>query len=77
MDKGGEISSPLPSRMVDSSSAEINMTGAVGVPVPRSLPAGTIAMDELRLPMREVLLVAAIEARSWSFERLRVWGFER
>ena len=73
MGKGGEISSPLPSRMADSSLAEIeNKTDTVEVSVRRRLPTGTIAEDELRLPVKEVLLVVAIGAGSWSFERLRV-----
>jgi len=64
MGKGGEIASPLPSRMAVSSSAEIDKTDAVGASVRRHLPAGTIAEDELRLPVNEVLLVVTIEAES-------------
>ena len=73
MGKGGKISTPLPSRMADSSLAEIDdKTGAVEVPVRRRLPAGTIAEDELRLSVKEVLLVVAIGVGSWGFERLGV-----
>jgi len=65
MGKGGEILSPLPSRMENSSLAEIEVkTGAVGVSVRRRLPARTIAEDEVRLPVKEVLLVVAIEVES-------------
>ena len=67
MGKGGEISSLLPSRMVVNSLIEIeDKTSVVGVFVRRRLPTGTIAEDELRLPVKE-LLVVAIEAGSWSF----------
>ena len=65
MGKGGEISIPLPSRMALNSLIEIEVkTGVVGVPVRRCLPAGTIAEDELLLPVID-LLVVAIEAGSW------------
>ena len=67
MGKGGEIASPLPSRMAVSSSVEIDKIGVDGVAVRRRLPAETIAEDELRLPVKEMLLVVAIEARSLSF----------
>jgi len=67
MCKGGEISSPLPSRMANSSLIEMeDKTGVVGVSVRRRLPAGAIAEDELLLRMTE-LLVVAIEVGSWSF----------
>jgi len=41
-------------------------TGVVGVSVRRRLPTRTIAEDKLRLPVKEMLVVA-IEAWSWSF----------
>ena len=67
MGTGGEISSPLPLRMVANSLIEIeDKTDVVGVSVRRRLPTGTIAEDELLLPVTE-LLVVAIEAGSWSF----------
>ena len=59
MGKGGEISNPLPSRMVVNSLIEIEEnTGVVGVSVRRRLPAGTIAEDELLLPVIELLVFA-------------------
>jgi len=65
MGKGGEISSPLPSRMVNSSLVEIEVkTGAVAVSVQRRLPVETIVEDELRLLLKDVLLVVAIEVDS-------------
>jgi len=65
MGKGGEISSPLPSRMVNSSLVEIEVkTGAVVVSVQRRLPVETIVEDELRLLLKDVLLVVAIEVDS-------------
>ena len=65
MGKGGEILSPLPSRMANNSLAEIEVkAGTVGVSVRRRLPAGTIAEDGLCLPVKEVLLVVAIEVES-------------
>ena len=64
MDKGGEISSPLPSRMVANSLIEIeDKTSVVGVSVRRRLPAGIIVEDELLLLVTE-LLVVAIEVGS-------------
>jgi len=67
MGKGGEISSPSPSRMAVNSLIEIeDKTGVVGVSMRRRLPAGTIAEDKLHLPVKE-LLVVAIEVGSWSF----------
>jgi len=73
MAKGGEISSPLPSRMTVKSLIEIeDKTDDVGDSVRRRLPIGTIAEDELLLPVME-LLVIAIEAGSWNF--LRALGF--
>ena len=71
--KGGEIASPLPSRMTVKSLIEIeDKTDDVGDSVRRRLPIGTIAEDELLLPVME-LLVIAIEAGSWNF--LRALGF--
>jgi len=67
MGKGGEISNPLPSRMVVNGLIEIEVKASiVGVSVQRCLPAGTIPEDKLRLPVKE-LLVVAIGAGSWSF----------
>jgi len=67
MGKEDEISSPLPSRIAVNSLIEIeDKTGVAGVSVRRHLPAETIVEDELRLAVKE-LLVVAIEAGSWSF----------
>ena len=51
--------------MTDNSLAEIeDRTGIVEVSVRRCLPARTMAEDELRLLVKEVLLVIAIEVES-------------
>jgi len=52
MGKRGEISSPLPSRMVVKSLIEIeHKNGNVRDFMRRRLPAGTIVEDELLLPV--------------------------
>jgi len=67
MGKGGEISSPLPSRMAVKSLIEIEgKTGDVGDSVRRRLPAGTITEDELLLLVKDLLMVA-IKAGSLRF----------
>ena len=67
MGKGGEILSSLPFRMaVNSLIEKEDKTSIVGVFVRRRLPARIIVEDELRLPVKE-LLVVAIEVGSWSF----------
>ena len=64
MGKGGEIASPLPSRMAIRSLIEIeDKNGDIEDSVRRRLPTGTIVEDELLLLVTELLEVA-IEAGS-------------
>jgi len=64
MGKRGGISSPLPSRMAVNSLIEIeDQTADDEVFMRRRLSFGTIAEDELLLPVKELLAVA-IEAGS-------------
>jgi len=58
MGKGGEITSPIPSRNTIKSLIETEeKTGDGGEVVRRRLPAGLIELPELRLPVVELLEV--------------------
>ena len=62
MGKGGEITSPLPSRKAVKSLIETDdRTGDVGDSVQRPLPAGIRALVGLHLPVIEELLEVAID----------------
>jgi len=65
MGKGGEITSPLPSRKAVKSLNETEeKTSDVGDAVRRRLPAGLKVLVELRLPVTEELLKVAIDTNS-------------